>query len=58
VIVVNPDRFPKVNAAGARAFAAYLTGADGQKLIGSFGTATYGRPLFVPDAGKSEADLS
>ena len=57
VIVVNPDRFPKVNVSGARAFAAYLIGADGQALIGSFGTARFGRPLFVSDAGKNEDAL-
>jgi tungstate transport system substrate-binding protein len=57
VIVVSPTRFPKVNAAAARAFAAYLVGADGQRLIGAFGTARFGRPLFTPDAGKDESTL-
>jgi tungstate transport system substrate-binding protein len=57
VILVNPDRFPKVNTSGGRAFAAYLVGADGQRLIASFGIARFGRPLFVPDAGKNEETL-
>ena len=58
VIGVNPASWPKVNAAGATAFAAYLLSAEGQALIGSFGVDTYGMQLFVPDAGKSESDLT
>jgi tungstate transport system substrate-binding protein len=50
VIVVNPDKHPEVNAQGARAFAEYITGSSGQKLISSFGAAEYGEPLFAPDA--------
>ncbi|MGG1661907.1 substrate-binding domain-containing protein [Brevibacillus sp. NRS-1366] len=30
----------------------FFTGAEGQKLIGEFGQATYGKGLFVPDAKK------
>jgi tungstate transport system substrate-binding protein len=57
VIVVNPEMFPKANAAGARAFADFLLSDAGQQLIGAFGVDTYGEPLFVPDAGKTHADL-
>lgn len=57
VIVVNPDRFPKANAEGARAFADFLLSDAGQQLIGAFGVDTYGEPLFVPDAGRTHADL-
>lgn len=57
VIVVNPGMFPKVNAAGARAFADFLLSDTGQEMIGAFGVDTYGEPLFVPDAGKTHADL-
>jgi len=39
-----------VNAEGARAFADYLVGAAGQKLIAGFEKG--GRKLFTPDAGK------
>ena len=28
-----------------------------QQQIGSFGQAEFGQPLFIPDAGKDEADL-
>jgi tungstate transport system substrate-binding protein len=54
VITVNPTKFPKINIAGANAFADYLVSADTQKLIGSFGVAKFGAPLFFPDAGKPD----
>jgi len=57
VISVNPAKCPGVNTAGATAFADYLVSADGQALIGEFGTEKFGQPLFVPDAGKSEDSL-
>jgi tungstate transport system substrate-binding protein len=50
VIEVNPARFPKVNAAGARAFADFLVSKPVQQRIKEFGIATYGSPLFFPDA--------
>ncbi len=58
VIGVNPATWPKVNAAGAKAFEAFLLSADGQAMIGAFGQDTYGMQLFVPDAGKSEESLT
>jgi tungstate transport system substrate-binding protein len=58
VISVNPVRWPKVNAAGATAFADFLTSPDGQALIGSFGVEKFGQPLFVPDAGKTDEELT
>ena len=54
IIVVNPAKHFNVKAEAARAFAAFLVRADVQKLIGTFGVATAGEPLFVPDAGKPE----
>jgi len=57
VITVNPDKWTAVNADGATAFADYLTSVEGQKLIGNFGVEKYGQPLFIPDAGKAEADV-
>jgi len=57
VISVNPAKCPSVNTAGATALADYLVSADGQALIGEFGTEKFGQPLFVPDAGKSEDSL-
>jgi tungstate transport system substrate-binding protein len=55
VIEVNPARWPKVNAAGAKAFADFLVSKPGQELIGKFGVDTFGAPLFFPDAGKPES---
>ena len=58
VIQVNPDKWPKVNAAGAVAFSQFVLSPEGQKLIGDFGVDKYGEQLFVPDAGKPESGLS
>ena len=58
VISVNPAKWPKVNAAGATAFADFLTSPDGQAMIGSFGVEKFGQPLFVPDAGKTDEELT
>ena len=57
VIVVNPDKWLKVNLEGAKAFAAFLLSPETQALIGEFGVAKYGAPLFFPDAGKDPASL-
>jgi tungstate transport system substrate-binding protein len=54
VITVSPSRFPKVNRAGANAFADYLVNADTQRLIASFGLDKVGQQLFFPDAGKPD----
>ena len=52
VMEVNPEKFGKVNAEGARAFVDFMTSPETQKLIGDFGKDKYGQPLFFPDAGK------
>ena len=57
VITVNATRFPRVNKAGADAFADYLVSAQTQKLIAGFGVDKYGQALFFPDAGKKEEDV-
>lgn len=54
VITVSQTKFPKVNGAGANAFADYLVQPDTQKLIASFGLDTFGQQLFFPDAGKTD----
>ena len=54
VITVSPTRFPKVNRAGANALADYLVSPEAQALIGSFGVAQFGQPLFFPDAAKAD----
>lgn len=57
VIQVNPMMFPKVNAAGAKAFSDFMVAPATQQVIGTFGIITYGKALFTPDAGKTEAEL-
>jgi tungstate transport system substrate-binding protein len=52
VIQVNPAKWPKVNAEGAKAFSEFMVSAEVQKIIGTFGMEKYGSPLFFPDAGK------
>jgi tungstate transport system substrate-binding protein len=54
VIEVNPAKWPKVNAAGAKAFADFIVSAEAQKVITTFGVDKFGSPLFFPDAGKKE----
>lgn len=57
VMQVNPDKFPKVNAKGGKAFVEFIVAPGTQKLISEFGADKYGQPLFYADAGKNEADL-
>jgi len=57
VIEVTPSKWPKVNAAGARAFADYMVSPKAQDAIGRFGVEKFGAPLFVPDAGKDPKAL-
>lgn len=57
VITVNPDKWPKVNYDGALAFAKWITSPATQDVIGKFGVAKFGQPLFVPDATKTDANL-
>jgi tungstate transport system substrate-binding protein len=57
VIAVNPAKWPKVNAAGAKAFEDYVTGSAGQQIIAAFGIDTFGIALFHADAGKDYSSL-
>jgi len=50
VMQVNPEKYPKVNAEGAKAFVEFPVSPETQKLIGEFGVDKYGQPLFFPDA--------
>jgi len=54
VIEVNPTRFPKVNALGAKAFGDFMLAKETQALIAAFGIDKYGSPLFFPDGGKKD----
>jgi tungstate transport system substrate-binding protein len=50
VIVVKPIGGRIGNLAGAQAFAHYVTSAEGQRIIATFGKERFGRPLFNADA--------
>ncbi len=57
VIEVNSAKWPKANAAGAKAFADFIVSKKTQEIIKTFGVDKYGSPLFFPDAGKKVEDL-
>jgi tungstate transport system substrate-binding protein len=54
VIEVTARAGERVQPGAAAAFADWITGPDAQRRIGEFGTAEFGQPLFVPDAGKPD----
>ena len=56
-LVINPAKGSWIDEAGARALAEYLGSAEAQDLIRTFGQDRFGRPIFVPDAGRSEQEL-
>ena len=57
VIVVNHDKWPNSNLEGAIAFADFVTSPAGQAIIDQYGVEKFGQQLFIPDAGKTDADL-
>jgi tungstate transport system substrate-binding protein len=57
VIEVNPAKWPKINVAGAKAFADFMVSKETQDIIKTFGVEKFGSPLFFPDAGKKEEEL-
>jgi tungstate transport system substrate-binding protein len=57
VMEVNPANGPRVNAAGGKAFAAFILAPETQAVIKTFGLDKYGQALFVPIAGKKDEDF-
>jgi len=57
VVEVNPAKWPKVNAAGAKAFSDFMVSGETQAVIKTFGIEKFGSPLFFPDAGKKEEEV-
>jgi tungstate transport system substrate-binding protein len=51
VIAMTQAAGGRVNGAGGAAFADWIVSPAAQQLIGSFGAAAFGRPLFVPNGG-------
>ena len=58
VIQVNPANHTGLNVEGAQAFSDFMVAPDTQKVISDFGKDKYGQQLFVPDAGKTDADVA
>lgn len=54
VLVVSPRNAPRVNVAGANAFADFLVAPATQARIAAFGRPRFGQSLFVPDAARRE----
>jgi tungstate transport system substrate-binding protein len=50
VIRMNPAKFPRANAAGAKAFVDWLVSEEAQRLIESFEKQRYGESLFFPNS--------
>jgi tungstate transport system substrate-binding protein len=57
VIELNTAKWPKINAAGGKAFADFMISKKTQEVIGRFGVDKFGSPLFFPDAGKNPKSL-
>jgi tungstate transport system substrate-binding protein len=54
VIPVSPERYPWVKYDLAMKFVKYITGREGQEIIGLYGVAGFGEPLFIPDAQEGQ----
>ena len=50
VIAVNPDKNPQINNDLANQFIDWLVSLPTQEMIGEFGVAEFGAPLFTPDS--------
>lgn len=49
LILVNPDKFPKVNAKGAQALFNFLLSKESKEIIENFGKEKFGQQLFFWD---------
>jgi tungstate transport system substrate-binding protein len=58
VMEVNPANGPRINTVGGKAFADFMLSPETQGVIKTFGVEKYGQPLFVPVAGKTDADFA
>jgi tungstate transport system substrate-binding protein len=57
VMEINPANGPRVNTAGGKAFADFMVAPETQGVIKTFGVDKFGQALFVPIAGKTDADF-
>ena len=58
VMQVNPEKFDLVNGPGGAAFVEFMISDVTQAIIKDFGVDKFGQPLFIPDAGKDESQLT
>jgi tungstate transport system substrate-binding protein len=58
VIEMTTEAGDRVEEDAAVVFADWIVSDEVQKTIGDFGVEEFGEPLFVPDAGKDEDDLT
>lgn len=54
LILVNPDKFPKVNAEGARALFNFLLSKDSKEIVENFGKKKFGQQLFFWDIKENQ----
>ena len=57
VIEITEKAGDRVRPDGGKAFADWIVAPPAQRLIGEFGRAKFGQPLFTPDAGADESKL-
>lgn len=50
VMMVNPDKYPDINLAGAQAFEDFVLSPEAQEFLNTYGVDQYGQQLFYPDA--------
>jgi tungstate transport system substrate-binding protein len=58
VMQVDPEKFDMVNGPGGAAFVDFMISDATQAIIKDFGVDKFGQPLFIPDAGKDESQLT
>ena len=50
VIPVSPQKYPWIKHDLAMKLVEYITGKEGQEIIGQYGVVEFGEPFFIPDA--------
>ena len=50
VIMVNPEKYPDLNSAGAQAFEGFVLSPEAQEFLNVYGVDQFGQQLFYPDA--------
>jgi len=58
VMQADPEKFDLVNGPGGIAFVEFMISDATQAIIRDFGVDKFGQPLFIPDAGKDESQLT